>query len=171
MHSSDRDCAANLGIFIANGPVHPRGVDAGVVDATALQHRYRRSLPLPSPPGGPTIVTTARRRYTQHSDAADAMLAGVLDRMCGAIAEAVGDTTAVILTGSFGCGEGAVLETPSGFEIVNDLELLVVSPHDCSARLSRLVGNPLPDIGCHVLVMAWSSGGWASLAPTMPTWD
>ena len=73
--------------------------------------------------------------------------------------------------GSFGRGEGAVVDSPGRFVPVNDLELLVVSSTDCSAALASLATELLPEVGTDFFDIGWSAGEWSALPLTMPAFD
>jgi len=169
MHGYDPDCADNQGVFIVTGPSIEAG-EVGVVDATEIHGWSRHLLGLDAARPRATGVAPVLR-FTQHSHDADTAVASQLEWICDRIEERVGSPDAIVLMGSFGRGEGAVLPTGDRYVPVNDFELLVVSPTDCSAELAALSAELLPVVGSDFLDIGWNAGEWAGLPLTMLAFD
>jgi hypothetical protein len=110
-------------------------------------------------------------RFTQESRTADTAIERRLEWLCDRIEERVGRPRAIVLMGSFGRGEGAVIAVDGQWIPVNDIELLVVSSTDCSEALATLAAELLPIVGSDFLDIAWSDGAWSALPLTMPVFD
>jgi hypothetical protein len=148
MHGYEPDCPDNMGVFIvhsasrdADGDAPAHASDIGVVDATAVYTEVRRLLGFDS---AAAIRTAPRRQrltgtFTQHRDPrVHAFLKAQMDRVTEAVRAAVPDVTAVVLTGSFGRDEGAVVVDDGRIRPLNDYDVLVLGPHAGPAESDRL---------------------------------
>jgi hypothetical protein len=173
MHGYDPDCPDNRGVFIAHADdVAPR---RDVVDATELHGMLRALLfddvRAPVPAGdvcaGPDNAAT---RFTMRAEEpAQAVVRGHLDAITRAVCE-VAEPRAIVLTGSFGRGEGGVARDGDTFRPVNDYDVLVVGgpSHPPLDRLSRSLPRRL---GIDYVDLSWSDGAWDSVPASMANFD
>jgi hypothetical protein len=112
-------------------------------------------------------------RFTGHPDpAADQLVAQQLEAIAAAILIVVREPEAVVLTGSFGRGEGGVFRDAQGeLHPVNDYDLLVVSPCDCRAELKQLGHDLAAQFGLDYVDLGWSDGQWHHLPLTVAHYD
>jgi hypothetical protein len=181
MHGYDPDCPDNLGFFLLHDPGRPElaGSRLGKVDPHGLfpivltsvgldAGRYgRRGVPTPvhapRPPG----------RYTRHEAvAAEAVVRAHLDRVLQSIAQRVGPVEAVVLTGSFGRGEGGVYRDEAGRYLpVNDYDLTVVDARNLSAPLAGLGEELARELDIDFVDLSWSDGRWEQWPLTIANYD
>jgi hypothetical protein len=123
MHGYHPDASDNQGIFLAAGPHFSPGTDAGVVDATALYPLCRGLLfgsgaQVSFAAGGEAEDGGARERVVSRDLKAIMRRIGELDP---------GPGKTVVLTGSFGRGEGPVILEDGGGRALNDYDVCVFS--------------------------------------------
>lgn len=179
MHGYDPDSPDNLGFFLCHEPERsadePRFI--GKVDPPELfalcqrllgipatnQHRWNESEGALVPSG----------RYTTHADPkADETVHQQLQRIVEAIRVKIGNFEAIVLTGSFGRGEGGVYQDESGqFRPVNDYDLLVVSARNQARELGALGNSLAGELGIDYVDLGWSDGQWQSLPNTVAHYD
>jgi hypothetical protein len=135
MHGYHPDCPDNQGVLVVLTPDHPSpSADLGVVGATGIYREITRSLGFADCAAATPATVGGRsdppRRFTQHEHSeADAVVALQLTRAAEAISAAMPDVSAVLVTGGFGRGEGALLADASGRLVpVNDYDLLAIAP-------------------------------------------
>jgi hypothetical protein len=173
MHGYDPDCADNRGIFICQtDDMPPVG---GVIDATEL-HGILKQLVF-SQPAHRSRRTEIRRdnyeRFTQ-SDApeAHALVRGHVQTITQAVTQVLTATPrAIVLTGSFGRGEGGVIRDDRGFRAVNDYDVLVVDDVDRSASLNALRESLPQRLGVDFVDLAWADGRWEGWQPSIANFD
>ena len=181
MHGYDPDCPDNLGYFLLHDSTRPgdAGTRLGKVNPPALfpllldllgldftpATQVKRPMPLPE------IVPVAG--YTgRNNPEAEALVEAQLRRILRAIEERVGPVQAVVLTGSFGRGEGGVYRDGEGrLHPVNDYDLLVVDPRDLSAPLRGLGDTLALELGIDFVDLSSSDGRWESLPLTIFNYD
>lgn len=179
MHGYDPDCPDNLGYFLYHVPENDGrlGRDLGKVEAWELHPLLCQLLDLPldgrQPPRMAGMARPRTGRFTPQPDlAADATVQAHLDAIVARVRESVGTFEAIVLTGSFGRGEGGAYKGSDGsWQPVNDYDLFVVSPHDCRRELSAL-GGPLAKIlGLDFLDLGWTDGKWGNWPLTVASYD
>lgn len=159
MHGYEPDCSDNQGLFLVRrGDADASGTDARpgldfpvVVGPTEVyrQARWLLKLDAASEPAPLARVAAATRdtadgpapgRYTQHPDlAAHETVASQLDHIVSRVREAAPTVEAVLVTGSFGRGEGGVTRGADGrFRAVNDYDILLVAPQGLDAQSAAL---------------------------------
>jgi hypothetical protein len=192
MHGYDPDCPDNLGAFILHRPDQPGlvGQTLGKVDPAQIYplvcglmglipqvtadgrrktedgSRQSSVFRLPS-----AVPTTAR--YTQHPDPrADQAVAETVQTVVEAVLETIGEPRAIVLTGGFGRGEGAVIRDTTGrLRAYNDLDLIVVDDVD-RRQAVRALAQQLPGrLGLAFVDLSWSDGRWEQLPACMATID
>ena len=158
MHGYDPDCPDNQGLFLVRDHDGHLNGAAGVVRSTAVYSTIRQLLGLAAAVAAPNVRSTADHDtglFTQHPDpTADVIVASHLSRIVDEVRRVVPEIDAVMLTGSFGRGEGAMMRGDAGRLVpVNDYDLLVVSRaaaeaglepallRDLGARLAREFGT------------------------------
>jgi hypothetical protein len=179
MHGYDPDCPDNLGYFLCHLPEDDglRGCDVGTVEAWQLHPLLCRLLQLS--PGGcqpSSLFGHSRpclRRYTPQADpTADTLVQAHLDAIITKVHKQVGQVAAIVLTGSFGRGEGGVYRDSAGqFRPVNDYDLLVVDPRDLSEPLKGLGETLAHDLGIDFVDLGYSDGRWERLPQTIFNYD
>lgn len=156
MHGYDPDCKDNQGVFLfASNRSEPLGVGE-VVDATDIYDICRQRIwggiqPCSSPP-----KQQSERAFCHTSDPdAVAKVNSDLAQIVSAI-RARCPATAVLLTGSFGRGEGAVWKDPDrGWLAVNDYDIVIVdgsAPHDWIPEAERELAATLGTDGVDLAV-------------------
>ena len=173
MHGYDPDCADNQGLFIAHGDGVPPG-DAGIVDATEIYDWTRELLGLvpPRPDRVSPIERASARRFTQsHMPLADACVGEQLDRVIEQLQVVTARAEAIVLTGSFGRGEGGTVATGSTISAVNDFDVLVVGGPDISRELASMGPGLATHVGLDFLDLAWTDGQWTDVPATMLNLD
>jgi hypothetical protein len=180
MHGYDPDCPDNLGYFLWHDASRPSlsGRDLGKVDPHLLfpillesvgldSTRFtRHAVPAPA-------TASAPRRFTQHPDAAaEAAVAAHLVRIEQVVRERAGAIDAVILTGSFGRGEGGVYRDADGqYRPVNDYDVLLVSDRDLSVPLAGLGDELARELGIDFVDLNVIGNHWENLPLTIYTYD
>jgi hypothetical protein len=144
MHGYDPDCPDNQGFFAVRrhdrrdagdaGMVGPTAVHAALEDLLELGGRVSPRLVLGAKPIGPASV-----RFTERGDAdVEALVDWHMARIVMEVTEAA-DLQAIVLTGSFGRGEGGVVRNADrSLSPVNDYDVLLISAHGDLARLKAL---------------------------------
>ena len=156
MHGYDPAEPDNQGLFFAAGPSFRAATDAGVVEAADLHALSRRLLGLESGP-------VAFRQPPGESEAARTMPDGHLDAVRAAVETLdPGPRKTIVLAGSFGRGEGMLLENDGARRPLNDYDVLVFSATPVAAaavaetrrRLARELTLPYVDL-------SWFPPEWA----------
>jgi hypothetical protein len=121
----------------------------------------------------PRAAVEPPRRYTGHTDpAAETVVDTQLRRVLEAIAGRVGRVQAVVLSGSFGRGEGGVFRDGAGaLRPVNDYDVLVVDPRNLAEPLAGLGDALASELGLDFVDLSYSDGNWESLPPTLFYYD
>jgi predicted AlkP superfamily pyrophosphatase or phosphodiesterase len=168
MHGYDPDCADNQGVFIAVAPEIPVG-DAGVVDATDIYHWTRELLGHAEPsPARVSPRCEPRRLFTQSTlPSADACVGRQLEAILTRLQPLTEGSHAILLSGSFGRGEGAAAGTGSSVTALNDFDLLVVGGPDISSDLASIAPDLARSVDMDFLDLAWTDGTWSDMVPTM----
>lgn len=168
MHGYDPDCADNQGIFIAVAPELPPS-DAGIVDARDIYHWSRECLELADPrPGRVTAHGEFAPFFTQSPlPGADASVARQLDTILARLAPLTSQADAIVLTGSFGRGEGGAVDVDSDVRAVNDFDLFVIGGPDISKDLTAMAPALAGQVGLDFLDLVWTDGAWPGWSPTM----
>lgn len=181
MHGYDPDCADNLGFFLLHDESRPElpGNALGKVDPPTIFPLLLRCLGLeparftkvPVPQAKPAAET--KNRYTlDPSPAADAMVQNHLDRILAALKNTVGEVEAVVLTGSFGRGEGGVFRDAAGqLQPVNDYDLIVVDRRNLGNSLHTLGRSIARELEIDFVDMSQSDGVWANMPLTIFNYD
>lgn len=181
MHGYAPDCPDNLGFFLVHRSPHHTwaGQWLGLVDPPMLFPTLCALLDIH--PDGPPLTSAQVRPappgrsglFTCHPDpAADAAVETHLGEILDAIHKSVGQPEAVVLTGSFGRGEGGVFQDESGrFEAVNDYDLLVVDRRDLREALRPLARTLPGQLGIDFVDLGWSDGQWSQWPTTVFNYD
>jgi hypothetical protein len=178
MHGYDPDVTDNLGLFLVHdtgrpewagtalGNVDPPAIFPLLLDLLRLSPADHTSVALPRPL--PPAMEPARR-FTAHPDPlAEATACRQLDRIVAAVLDRCGPVEAIVLNGSFGRGEGGVIRAKDAkFKAVNDYDLTVIDSRDLRPELAALSSSLQAELGIDFVDLAWSSGDWASLPPTI----
>jgi hypothetical protein len=151
MHGYDPDCPDNQGLFLVHEHGDEEAADAGLVGPTAVYTETRRLLGLARRRGrrrtSPAKSGRISGLFTQHPHPdADVMVATHMSRVVEALKPIVPSMQAVLVTGSFGRGEGAVRRGDTGQLVpVNDYDVLVVAPDapDSQSAPLRELGDAL----------------------------
>lgn len=131
MHGYDPGSLDNQGAFLWWNPADETPRDAGPVRASRLFSTALAALAVPVPCGAPAPVAprASQVRRRQYTAAAlphhEALVEQDLQRILARVLQAVPDCEAIVLTGSFGRGEGVVREHPA-LRAVNDYDLMVI---------------------------------------------
>ena len=107
--------------------------------------------------------------FTQHPDPeADVIVATHMSRVVAEVQALVPATEAILLTGSFGRGEGAMVRGEAGALVpVNDYDVLVIArtaPEAQSPELRRLGHRLAAEFGTDFVHFSF----WPSIGPTLP---
>ncbi len=154
MHGYDPDCPDNQGFFaihrdrrrVADCPVSDtlQG-DAGIVGPTAVHAALEDLLDLSDRVGPPLVVVPRSTgpsigRFTERGNAdVEALVDWHMARIVADVTDAVDSVEAIVLTGSFGRGEGGVSRNPDGaWSPVNDYDVLLIGAHGHLDRLKDL---------------------------------
>lgn len=172
MHGYDPDCPDNRGVFI----VHAEGVEPrrDTVDATELHGMLRTLLfdeaPMARRCAAP-VVPVAAPRFTLRSDeGAETVVRAHLDAITRAVRD-IAEPHAIVLTGSFGRGEGGVARDGDTFRPVNDYDVLVVGGPVSPLRLEE-VSRTLPArLGIDYVDLSWTDGTWSAVVASMAAFD
>ena len=181
MHGYDPDCADNLGVFLLHraGQTGLAGQQLGRVNPHQIFPLLKELIGLPHAAPVPTLASLATQapktvgRFTPQSDpAAEQTVQQHLDTIVAAVRQRVGPFEAVVLTGSFGRGEGGVYQDDSGrWRPVNDYDIFVVSPRDSSPELKPLSESLAKELGLDYLDLGWTDGQWGQWSPTVANYD
>lgn len=181
MHGYDPDCPDNLGYFLLHDSARPElaGSTMGKVDPHQLFPILLESLGLDPAAHTkhaaprPARVPGGRRRFTQHPDAAaEELVRAHVERIVKAVGERAGEVEAIVLTGSFGRGEGGVHRDASGrLRPANDYDIVVVDPRDCRGALEGLGGELARELGTDFVDFCWMDGRFGKLPHTIFTHD
>lgn len=179
MHGYAPDCPDNLGYFLIHRPqdVALQGMDLGIVDPPAIYPTLCAWLGIQAGPRSPEPVRPRHPRregsFTQHPDpAAQTVVESHLQTVLSAIRAHVGEPQAVVLTGSFGRGEGGVYVDDQGrLQPVNDLDLLVVDSRDLRSALGPLGASLATQLGLDFVDLGYSDGQWTQLPLTLFNYD
>jgi hypothetical protein len=178
MHGYDPDCADNLGIFLLHCADQPElaGRRLGKVNPSQIFALLQRLIGLPGAAAAPLPATQpapAQGRFTPRPEpAAEATVQRHMEIIVDAVRRAVGAVHAVVLTGSFGRGEGGVFQDGSGaWRPVNDYDIFVVSPRDHSRELKGLGEALARQLGLDFLDLGWTDGKWSHWPLTVANYD
>lgn len=178
MHGYDPDCADNLGLFLLHCPDQPElaGRRLGKVNPHQIFPLLKYLLGLPKAgdePGLSSHPAEPRGRFTPQTEpAADLAVQRHLDAIANAVRQKVSHVQAMVLTGSFGRGEGGIFQDTAGaWRPVNDYDLFVVSPQDCSRELQALSEPLAKQLGLDYLDLGWSDGRWGQWPLTVANFD
>lgn len=179
MHGYDPDSPDNLGFFLCHSSEgkHLHGQNVGKVDAWKLRPLLSRLLGLPLAATESFPLSAApiqqRGRFTpQSKPAAQLVVQKHMETIVAAIHKRVGPVEAIVLTGSFGRGEGGVYQDDSGaWRPVNDYDIFVVSPKNCSAELKDLGESLVKELGLDYLDLGWTDGQWKHRPLTVANYD
>lgn len=181
MHGYDPDCADNLGAFILYdsarpdlagktlGRVDPPSIFPLLLDLIGLEAASYTKTPLPCMQGP---VASPASFTGEGSPEAEAVVRSHLERIVDAVHAKVGQVEAIVLTGSFGRGEGGMYrDTAGALRPVNDYDLLVVDRRNLQADLSGLGETLARELGIDFVDLGWSDGQWANLPLTVFHYD
>ena len=179
MHGYDPDCPDNLGFFLlhCSGDRNQPGAALGKVDPPALFPLLLDLIGLPARGQARALVAvspaTRPGRFTIHPDpAADEAVRAQLATITDAIVARVGRPEAIVLTGSFGRGEGGVFRDRDGrYRAVNDFDLLVIDPRDLNGPLQQLGHELAGQLEIDFVDLSSSNGRWAGLPLTIFNYD
>ena len=178
MHGYDPDCADNLGMFVLHCADRPdlAGWQLGKVNPPQLFPLLKHLIGLPGAAGHPISATRppeGKGRFTPQSDPdADAAVQRHMDAIMKAVREKNGDFDALVLTGSFGRGEGGIFRDSAGlWRPVNDYDIFVVSQRDCSRELKVLSGALARELGLDFLDLGWTDGNWSRWPLSVANYD
>jgi hypothetical protein len=141
MHGYHPDCPDNQAFFLLRRAGDSSASDLGTVRPTAVYDYARASLGLTRPASRRVArVTESQSRFTLNPDPrAHAMVDRHLAEIVDAARAAVPALEAVVLTGSFGRGEGGVMASEDGvLRPVNDYDVLLVAPGAMTADLGAI---------------------------------
>ena len=79
----------------------------------------------------------------------------------------VADADAIVLTGSFGRGEGGAMVEGGSISALNDFDVLVVGGPDVSRELAGASATLAARVGLDFLDLAWADGTWSDFPATM----
>ena len=178
MHGYDPDCADNLGFFMVHNAAVPPNGDLGKIDPQAIYPflleltgfaaATHTDVPLPVIQQSPVTAS-----YTRHTDpAAETAVSDQLKYILAALEERVGQVEAIVLTGSFGRGEGGVYQDADGrYCPVNDYDLIIADPRDLNNELAGLGERLARELNIDFVDLAYSNGCWKELPPTIFNYD
>ena len=108
-----------------------------------------------------------------HPDpAAEEMVSRQLEQITRAVEARFGQPKAIVLTGSFGRGEGGVFrDAKGGYHPVNDYDLLVVDDRDLGAELKKLGDELASEFGVDYVDLGCSDGRWEQLPISVMHYD
>jgi Type I phosphodiesterase / nucleotide pyrophosphatase len=179
MHGYDLDCPDNYGYFLLHDPSRTEwsGGSLGVVDSTSLFPVLLEMAGLDSETHTKLRVparlpaTKATGRFTAE-EGGDAVIRGHLDRIVQAVAQRVGQVEAVVLTGSFGRGEGGVFrDEDDNLRPVNDYDIMIVDRRDLSGPLAGLDDVLASELGIDFVDLSTSDGRWEQWPLTIANYD
>lgn len=181
MHGYDPDCPDNLGFFLVHNANRPEWA-AGSVGKVNPPELFPLVLELMgfnaaeyTPTKAPAISSADKTedRFTSHPElAAEQLVQNQLKQIADKIESRVGKTEAIVLSGSFGRGEGGVFKDTSGqYHPVNDYDLLVVDSRDLSGPLKGLGNDFARELGIDFVDLGYSDGRWENLPLTVFNYD
>lgn len=170
MHGYDPGFPDNQGAFmlfdsaqpelagLAFDAVEPADVFPLLLHGIGLSASDRSPRPLPRPlPRPRSAAPGARRLVARPEPEAEAAVRAHLARVVNAILARCGSVEAILLTGSFGRGEGGVQRTSDGRWVpVNDFDLVVVDHRDVRGSLAGLGEALAREIGLDFVDIAWT---------------
>jgi len=178
MHGYDPDCADNLGIFVLHRASQPDlgGRNLGNVNPDQIFELLKQLIGLPGVGSELSLTsqpTTVKNRFTPQSNpAAEATIQQHLDTIIKAVGQRIGAFEAIVLTGSFGRGEGGVYQDDSGtWRPVNDYDIFVVSQKNCGSELKELSETLVKELGLDYLDLGWTDGKWSNCPLTVANYD
>ncbi len=180
MHGYDPDCPDNYGYFLWHDPsradlagqtlgkVDPHQLFPILLESVGLGATEHTQHEVPRP-----VAAATRRRYTMHPDpAAEQVVADDLAKIVQAIRDRVGEPEAVVLTGSFGRGEGGVYRDANGrYRPVNDYDVIVADHRDLRAKLAGLGDELAGQLGVDYVDLNPIDSRWQHLPFTIFTYD
>jgi hypothetical protein len=167
MHGYHPDCPDNQGFFLSRRADARGSSDAGIVSPRAVYEQSRQSLGLAPTPAALTHPRTrAPQVFTQHPDpAAHALVERHMAEIVTAARAALPRLEAVVLTGSFGRGEGGILTGDDGaFHPVNDYDVLLITPDVEGTDLASVGKDLAGRFGIDFVHFGW----WPRVDPTLP---
>jgi hypothetical protein len=167
MHGYHPDCPDNQGYFLSRVGRQRDASHAGVVTPRAIYEHTRESLGLSLVRTSTRVgAAAAPRVFTQHPDpAAHAKVERDMAEIVDAARAAVPRLEAVVLTGSFGRGEGGIISGENGtFHPVNDYDVLLVTPDVGDADLVALGQSLARRFGIDFVHFGW----WPTVDPAAP---
>lgn len=184
MHGYDPDCTDNLGFFLLRTEAKSTADDGtskgqlGLVDPCEIFPTLLDLLDLPDQiPSHQTSLRQRPRepkteRFTRHPDAdAEQLIGAQLSQLDAALRTKV-DADAVVISGSFGRGEGGVFRDRLGrYRPVNDYDLLVVGQQVSRAALDEVAEQLKPEVGTDFLDVGLIDSDLSSLPPTIFNFD
>ena len=158
MHGYDPSECDNQGLFLASGPQFPAGAAAGVVDAGCLYPICRSLL---MNPDRPAFASSSKSKQVCLED--ERVIRRDLTKIQKCIAGLdPAPSKTVVLGGSFGRDEGAVLSSSGEGRAVNDYDVLVISPTIIDPAVLRQARSVLAsDLGLPFVDLSWFGPGWA----------
>jgi hypothetical protein len=178
MHGYDPDCADNLGLFLLHRADQPElaGRRLGKVNPHQIFPLLKCLLDLPETSDEPGLTSHPAEscgRFTPQTEpAADAAVQRHMDAIVKAVCQKVSHVQAMVLTGSFGRGEGGIFQDRAGaWRPVNDYDIFVVSAQDCSRELKDLSEPLAKELGLDYLDLGWTDGRWTQWPLTVANFD
>lgn len=160
MHGYAPDVVDNQALFLAHSPGADWSGDVGVVEARRLFPTFLRFLGWKAagftavlPITEPEVPVRGAVRYTRCDVVnGNATVDRHVQRTVQAILERAPQTSAILLTGSFGRGEGTVFSTPGGPRAINDYDFAVMGAsrealEGLGDSLAREFGIDFVDVG------------------------
>lgn len=170
MHGYDPDCPDNRGVFLCQSD--RLAAPEGVVDATGI-HGLLMTLLDDGPPA--RMRAAGKRQSSRFTRQPDPGASAAVDRDLRTITDAIiaesGAPRAIVLTGSFGRGEGGVVREGERFRAINDYDVLVIDERDRTSELKRLTSRLQLELGIDFVDLAWADGRWLGSRPTIHTFD
>jgi len=160
MHGYDPDCPDNQGVFIVHDG-QERACDLGIVSPTRIHTEISRLLSEMGSRPDPT--------FTQHPDPrADEIIQQHMTCIVDEVLGAVDDVEAIVLTGSFGRGEGGVVaDSERRYRPVNDYDVLLVG-----GTVPNAQRGPLHDLGAALAAEFGTDfvhfSAWPRVDPRLP---
>uniref|UniRef100_A0A7V3KNC2 Alkaline phosphatase family protein n=1 Tax=candidate division WOR-3 bacterium TaxID=2052148 RepID=A0A7V3KNC2_UNCW3 len=177
MHGYDPNFVDNLGYFLLTNGEGTEFSSCGYVDPPQIFNTLLKLMDLPEKPNYPPSVFSQTEKvnlpaYTchQHSEA-NSIVEQQLGTICQEVCQVVGEPEAIVLTGSFGRGEGGMILENDKLLPVNDYDLIVVSATNKQTELNELGEKLAHQLGTDYVDLAWSDGNWGYLPLTMLNYD
>ena len=163
MHGYDPAEPDNQGVFIAAGPHFRPATDAGLVQANQL-YPLCRSI-LFEPPASISFDRAVQHGAPQGAESYDLIVARDLEVIQRCIAETDPDPgKTVVLAGSFGRGEGAVVPANGSGRAVNDYDVLVFSKTTVDPVMLKGLRDALAkQLGLPFVDLTWYDPAWISV--------